>query len=177
MRRSSRTVLAVQRLTSVDHSIVLVHHLLQQRLVVGVHRRDGDVPHCTKLSAVVQVLVLQTKKVPHEPPETAVALVSARANSLMKLNECRDHSSQNCTENSAATRGTQLSRKRILTTQNPQPDLRCHQNLLTSFLGHDQPLNKILSKNKFRMCEVIQNTNRQAQKHNIVVKGNKVPEQ
>jgi len=49
-------------------TIFIIHHLLQQRLVARVDRRNGDVTHSTKLSAVVQMLVLQTKEIPHKSP-------------------------------------------------------------------------------------------------------------
>lgn len=50
----------------VPDAVLLVHHLLQQRLVVCVQRSHGDVPHRSELAAVVQVLILQTEEVPHE---------------------------------------------------------------------------------------------------------------
>lgn len=53
---------------AVPNAIFLVHHLLQQRLVIGVERRHGDVPHGPELAAVVQMLVLQTEEIPHEAP-------------------------------------------------------------------------------------------------------------
>lgn len=51
-------------------SVLVVHHLLEQCLIVGVQRSHGDVPHRPELTAVVQVLVLQTEEVPHETPTT-----------------------------------------------------------------------------------------------------------
>lgn len=53
---------------AIPDSVLLVHHLFQQRLVVSVERRHRDIPDRTKLTAVVQVLVLQTKEVPHKAP-------------------------------------------------------------------------------------------------------------
>ncbi len=53
---------------AVPDAVLLVHHLLQQRLVVGIKWRYGDVPHSTKLTTVIQVLVLQTEEVPHKTP-------------------------------------------------------------------------------------------------------------
>lgn len=53
---------------AVPDSVLLVHHLLQQRLVVGIERRHWDVSHGTELTTVVQVFVLQTEEVPHKPP-------------------------------------------------------------------------------------------------------------
>ena len=52
----------------VADAVLLVHHLLQQRLVVGVERGHADVTHRAELTAVVQVLVLQPEEVPYEPP-------------------------------------------------------------------------------------------------------------
>lgn len=54
---------------AVPDAIVLVHHLLQQCLVVGVEWRHRDVPHSTELTTVIQVLVLQTEEVPHKTPD------------------------------------------------------------------------------------------------------------
>lgn len=53
---------------AVSNAVLLVHHLLQQRLVVGIERSHGDVAHRTELAAVVQVLVLQTEEVPDKTP-------------------------------------------------------------------------------------------------------------
>lgn len=53
---------------AVPNAIILVHHLLQQGLVIGVERRHGDVPHGPKLATVVQVLVFQAEEVPHKTP-------------------------------------------------------------------------------------------------------------
>lgn len=53
---------------AVPDTILLVHHLLQQRLVVSVERCHRDIPHSTKLTTVIQVLVLQTEEVPHKTP-------------------------------------------------------------------------------------------------------------
>lgn len=50
----------------VPDAVLLVHHLLQQRLVICVQRSHGNVPHRSELTTVVQVLVLQTEEVPHE---------------------------------------------------------------------------------------------------------------
>lgn len=50
----------------VPDPVLLVHHLLQQCLVIGVQRSHRDVPHRSELAAIVQVLVLQTEEVPHE---------------------------------------------------------------------------------------------------------------
>lgn len=49
-------------------AVLLVHHLLQQSLIVSAERRHWDVPHGTKLATVIQVFVLKTEKVPHEAP-------------------------------------------------------------------------------------------------------------
>lgn len=51
---------------AVPDSVLLVHHLLQQRLVVSVQRSHRDVPHGSELTTVIQVLVLQTEEVPHK---------------------------------------------------------------------------------------------------------------
>lgn len=51
---------------AVPDAVLLVHHLLQQRLVVSVEWCHRDVPHRTKLTTVIQVLVLQTEEVPHK---------------------------------------------------------------------------------------------------------------
>lgn len=51
---------------AVPDAVILVHHLLQQRLVVGVEWCHRDVPHRTKLTTVIQVLVFQTEEVPHK---------------------------------------------------------------------------------------------------------------
>ena len=56
-------------MASVGYAILLIHHLLQQCLVIGVHWRNGDVTNRSELTAVVQVLILQSKEVPDEPPE------------------------------------------------------------------------------------------------------------
>ena len=40
--------------------------------VAGVEGRYGDVPDGTELPAVVQVLVLQTEKVPHKTPGISI---------------------------------------------------------------------------------------------------------
>jgi len=45
--------------------------LLQERLVISFHGNDRDVAHRTKLAAVVEVLVLETKEVPNKTPEIA----------------------------------------------------------------------------------------------------------
>lgn len=55
---------------SVPHTILLVHHLLQQRQVICIQRRYWDVPHRSELTTVIQVFVLQTEKVPNKAPET-----------------------------------------------------------------------------------------------------------
>lgn len=38
-------------------------------MIVRVDRRNGNVPNATELTAVVEMFVLQTEKVPHEPTE------------------------------------------------------------------------------------------------------------
>lgn len=53
---------------AIPNAFVLVHHLLQQRLVIGIERRHRDIPHSTELTTVIQVLVLQTEEVPHKTP-------------------------------------------------------------------------------------------------------------
>ena len=53
---------------SVDDAVLVVHHLLELLLVVRIDGNDADVAHGAELTAVVQVLVLQPKEVPHEPP-------------------------------------------------------------------------------------------------------------
>lgn len=55
---------------SVPHTILLVHHLLKQRLVICVQRRYWNVPHRSELTAVIQVFVLQAEEVPDKAPET-----------------------------------------------------------------------------------------------------------
>lgn len=53
----------------VDHAVLVVHHLQDDDLVVGVDRGDRDVPHGTELTTVVEMFVLQAEKVPHEAAE------------------------------------------------------------------------------------------------------------
>lgn len=54
----------------VPDSVLLVHHLLQQGLVVSVERGHADVSHGPELTAVVQVLVFQSEEVPDKPPRS-----------------------------------------------------------------------------------------------------------
>lgn len=52
----------------VPDSVLLVHHLLQQRLVISVERGHADVSDRPELTTVVQVLVFQSEEVPHKSP-------------------------------------------------------------------------------------------------------------
>lgn len=54
----------------VPDAVLLVHHLLQQGLVVSVERRHADVSDRPELTAVVQVLVFQSEEVPDKPPRS-----------------------------------------------------------------------------------------------------------
>lgn len=54
----------------VPDSVLLVHHLLQQGLVVSVERSHADVSDGPELTAVVQVLVFQSEEVPDKPPRS-----------------------------------------------------------------------------------------------------------
>lgn len=53
---------------SVPHSILLVHHLLQEGLVVSVERSHTDVSDSSEFTTVVQMFVLQAEEVPHKAP-------------------------------------------------------------------------------------------------------------
>lgn len=53
---------------SVSHAILLVHHLLQEGLVVGVERSHADVSDGSEFTTVVQMFVLQAEEVPHKAP-------------------------------------------------------------------------------------------------------------
>ena len=67
------SILAVDGASSVGDAVLFVHHLLQQRLVIRVHRSNGDVTHGAELTAVVQVLVFQPEKVPDESSKMTVS--------------------------------------------------------------------------------------------------------
>ena len=53
---------------SMSNSIFIIHHLLKQSLVTGVHWCNGDVTNSTKLSTVVEMFILQTEEIPHKTP-------------------------------------------------------------------------------------------------------------
>ena len=55
--------------TSVGHSVLFVHHLDNGGLVWGVHGCHGNISNGSKFAAVVEVLVFQPEKVPHEAAE------------------------------------------------------------------------------------------------------------
>lgn len=54
----------------VPDSVLLIHHLLQQGLVVSVEWSHADVSDCPELTTVVQVLVFQSEEVPDKPPRS-----------------------------------------------------------------------------------------------------------
>lgn len=56
-------------LVSVHNTVRVIHHADNVCLVTRVHRSNRNVPHCSKLAAVVQVLIFQSKKVPDKSPE------------------------------------------------------------------------------------------------------------
>ena len=47
----------------------MIHHGDNLLLVVHRHRSNGDVPDYSELSAVVEMLVLQTDEIPNKSPE------------------------------------------------------------------------------------------------------------
>lgn len=49
-------------------AVLIVHDVQQLLLIVGVDWTDGDVSDSPELATIVQVLILQSKKVPHKPP-------------------------------------------------------------------------------------------------------------
>lgn len=53
----------------VSDSILLIHHLFQQSLVISIEWSHTDVPDCPELTTVVQVLVFQSEEVPDKPPQ------------------------------------------------------------------------------------------------------------
>lgn len=50
----------------INDPIGIIHHLENCRLVRRVNWSYGDVSDCSELTAIVQVLILQAEKVPHE---------------------------------------------------------------------------------------------------------------
>lgn len=54
---------------AVPDSILLIHHLLQQSLVVSIEWSHTDIPDCPELTTVVQVLIFQSEEVPDKPPQ------------------------------------------------------------------------------------------------------------
>jgi len=50
-------------------AVLEVHHHDQLLLVLHINRRNGDVSDNPELAAVVQMLVLQSEKVPNKPSE------------------------------------------------------------------------------------------------------------
>ena len=79
-------------------SIIFIHHCLQQSLVVCVNGSNGDIPHSAELTTVVQVLILQTEKVPHKSPNNIKSEVYQRFIWTVKSNRevhWRDSNSTN----------------------------------------------------------------------------------
>lgn len=55
-------------LLAVSYPVILVHHLLQECLIICVQRRHRDVPHSSEFTTVIQMFILQAEEVPHKSP-------------------------------------------------------------------------------------------------------------
>ena len=57
---------------SVGHSLHFIHHLLKVNEVTAFDRNDWNISHSSELTAVVQMLVLETKEIPDKTPKTTI---------------------------------------------------------------------------------------------------------
>lgn len=57
-------------LPPVNNPVWLIHHTDQQILITRIKWSNWNVSHSSKLATVIQMLILQTKEVPHKPPAT-----------------------------------------------------------------------------------------------------------
>ena len=59
---------------SVGHSLHFIHHLLKVNEVTAFDRNDWNISHSSELTAVVQMLVLETKEIPDKTTTTIIII-------------------------------------------------------------------------------------------------------
>ena len=60
---------------SVCHSLHFIHHLLKVNEVTTFDRNDRNISHRSELTAVVQMLVLETKEIPDKTTTTTIIII------------------------------------------------------------------------------------------------------